>query len=427
MSPIEQFFIGKRLSSTTDLLEKVKITLCFRFAFVYLMLLFITIPMALFFNKPDILILTILISIATTLALLFLKYFGNYRISLVLVAVSTIISSVGNSIFTSLSLSIIVFLWPLIVAIVISFILGIRATFIYLLIYAIAVTGISIIRIINVIPVNPFHESGLNYSTGFIIFLSVSFFYYTLKIYDESRNAALIAQLESIESKDNILHIVAHDLRNSIGGNISCIELIKEKLEQGNTENALELLDLINKGSKDSLVIVNDILESASLINQSQSVSFTTTSIIPVISSTIEHYRPIARQKHISINFLPHDTDTLLSVNSDMIKRIIGNLLSNAIKFSRTGGCVELTTRKYPNVFTVSIKDNGIGIPEDLKSKIFNKYTVAGRIGTSGEFSTGLGMYIVKRLLDIHNASITVNSEENVGTTFTIEFPFSEC
>jgi signal transduction histidine kinase len=307
----------------------------------------------------------------------------------------------------------------------ISFVLGSRTTFIYLLMYAIAVTGISVLRILDVFQVDPIHESRLNYSTGFIIVLSVSFFYYFLKIYDESRNAALIARLESIESKDNILHIVAHDLRNSIGGSIGCIELIKEKLQRGDTEKALEFLELINKSAKDSLTIVNDILESASLMNQTQSVTFVAASISPVLSGTIDQYRPIARQKHISINYLPHDADTILTVNIDMIKRIVGNLLSNAIKFSRTGGSIELITKKYPGVFTVSIKDNGIGIPDDLKSKIFNKYTVAGRLGTSGEFSTGLGMYIVKSLLDIHKASITVNSEENVGTTFTIEFPLA--
>jgi signal transduction histidine kinase len=280
-------------------------------------------------------------------------------------------------------------------------------------------------RIFNVIPINPVDEYRSDYSTGFMIFLFGAFLYYFLKIYDESRNAALIAQLESIESKDNILHIVAHDLRNTIGGSIGCIELIKEKLEQGNTQKTLELLDLIDKGAKDSMTIVNDILESASLISQTQSVSFGTTSITPVISSTIEHYRPIARQKHISINFSSHDTDTALSVNIDMVKRIIGNLLSNAIKFSRTGGMIEITTRKIPKAFTITIKDNGIGIPENLRNKIFNKYTIAGRMGTSGEISTGLGMYIVKSLLDIHKASITVDSEENVGTTFTIEFPLA--
>lgn len=423
MSPMAQFFIGKRLSGTTDSLERVKILLCYRFSFVYLMLSCAAIPITIIFNRLDVFIFTTLLSIITAVALFHLKYFVNYRSSIILISVCSISSSVGHSFFASLSLSIIVFLWPLIVSILISFVLGSRATFVYLLIYALAVTGISIMRIFNVIPFNPIHELRLDYSTGFIIFLSVAFLYYFLRIYDETRNAALIAQLESIESKDNILHVVAHDLRNTIGGSISCIELIKEKLKQGDTAKALEFLDLINKGAKDSMTIVNDILESASLITQTQSVTFVTTSITPLISSTIEHYRPIARQKHISINFTFNDSDTSINVNTDMIKRIFGNLLSNAIKFSRTGGIIEITTLKSLKTFIVTIKDTGIGIPEKLKGKIFNKYTVAGRIGTSGEQSTGLGMYIVKSLLEIHKASISVDSKENVGTTFTVEFP----
>ncbi|NLD92958.1 MAG: HAMP domain-containing histidine kinase [Fibrobacter sp.] len=425
MSPIEQFFIGKRLAGTTDSLERVKISLCFRFALIYLMLSCVVIPMSVLFDRQDILIFTIALSSIPIFALLSLKFNMNYSFSVLLIAIFSLLSAVGNSTFSSLSLSIIVFLWPVIVAVFISFISGNKATLIYILIYALCVTGISLLRIFDVIPMNSVDENRLNYSTGFIIFLFGGFLYYFLKIYDESRNAALIAQLESIESKDNILHIVAHDLRNTIGSSISCVELIEDKLQQGDTEKALEFLQLISKGAKDSMTIVNDILESASLVNQSQSVTFVTTSIVPVISGTIEHYRPIARQKHISINLSPQDTDTVLSVNVDMIKRIIGNLLSNAIKFSRTGGTIEITTKKSVKTFTVTIKDNGIGIPEKLKGKIFNKYTVAGRVGTSGELSTGLGMYIVKSLLDIHKASISVNSEEHVGTTFTIEFPLA--
>jgi two-component system sensor histidine kinase VicK len=105
-----------------------------------------------------------------------------------------------------------------------------------------------------------------------------------------------------------------------------------------------------------------------------------------------------------------------------MIKRVFGNLLSNAIKFTRPGGFIEVSVKTVAEKVVVSFRDNGIGIPETLIGKIFNKYTTAGRKGTEGESSTGLGMHIVKTLLDLHKAQIKVESKEMVGTTFVIEF-----
>ncbi|HMA63906.1 MAG: hypothetical protein ACM31E_06815, partial [Fibrobacterota bacterium] len=86
MSPIEQFFIGKRLKCTIDSLERVKITLCFRFAFVYLMLSCVVLPITLLFDRYDILIFTALLSIIPIIALVSLKLYVNYKISVLLIA-----------------------------------------------------------------------------------------------------------------------------------------------------------------------------------------------------------------------------------------------------------------------------------------------------------------------------------------------------
>ena len=109
------------------------------------------------------------------------------------------------------------------------------------------------------------------------------------------------------------------------------------------------------------------------------------------------------------------------------------NLISNSVKFTKEGGVIEVTLSKVKNLdfsdsniksyAQIQFKDNGIGIPEDKIQGLFNRFTTAGRVGISGEVSSGLGLSIVKRLVELHNGMISVESKENIGTTFKILIP----
>jgi two-component system sensor histidine kinase VicK len=249
------------------------------------------------------------------------------------------------------------------------------------------------------------------------------FLFYFLRIYDQSRNEAIAAKLSSLESKDNILHVVAHDLRNALSGSFSIIPVFKESLEERNIEECSSYLDIIEKSTTSSLAIVNEILESATLFAETKDIVFIKESVSRILNETIQQYRPAAAKKKISITFFQCQPDCFFKINVSMINRIFGNLLSNAIKFTRNGGTIEIRVSMAAEKIIIRVKDDGIGIPQELLPKIFNKYTTAGRKGTNGESSTGLGMYIVQNLLALHKATIHVESQVNVGTTFMIEFP----
>jgi two-component system sensor histidine kinase VicK len=101
--------------------------------------------------------------------------------------------------------------------------------------------------------------------------------------------------------------------------------------------------------------------------------------------------------------------------------RAITNLLSNAIKFTRESGKIELSLSLKDKHPLITIKDNGIGIPKNKQPFLFEKFSPARRAGTKGEKSTGLGMFIVKEIIDKHSGKLTFESEENKGTIFYIE------
>lgn len=106
------------------------------------------------------------------------------------------------------------------------------------------------------------------------------------------------------------------------------------------------------------------------------------------------------------------------------LKRAINNILWNSIKFTRPGGMISLSTRAAPDnrVFLI-VRDTGIGIPETMREKIFDKFTKAKRPGTAGEPTTGLGLYLTKTIIESHGGTIDMESDGKTGTSFIVSLP----
>ena len=99
------------------------------------------------------------------------------------------------------------------------------------------------------------------------------------------------------------------------------------------------------------------------------------------------------------------------------------NLCFNAIKFTNAEGTITIKTRVEDKIVNIHIIDTGIGIEKEMIGRLFEKYTKAGRKGTAGEASTGLGLYIVKQIIGLHNGSIEVFSEVGKGSEFIMKLP----
>jgi signal transduction histidine kinase len=120
-----------------------------------------------------------------------------------------------------------------------------------------------------------------------------------------------------------------------------------------------------------------------------------------------------------------HNDDARLqcTVNKSQITRVFDNLIINAIKFTHAGGIVLVTLTKKGTHVVIEVKDNGIGIPENLKDGIFKPFTSSGRQGTSQEQSTGLGLSIVKDIVEKYSGEIWFESVEGKGTSFFVKLP----
>ncbi len=229
--------------------------------------------------------------------------------------------------------------------------------------------------------------------------------------------------LEELKSssfeKDRILRTVAHDLRNPIGGisSLTKVMLAEDDLKSGQ----MEMINLIKETSDNSLELINEILEVTD--NGKSGLKKALIDINSLLSRSVELLRFKAAEKHQNINLSVLNSPCEIWINREKIWRVIGNLISNSIKFSPVGASIEVGIIENENDIEITVSDKGIGIPQELQSKVFNMFSEAKRIGTAGEKSFGLGLSISKQIMESHDGQIWFDSLTGIGSTFHLKFP----
>src|SRR5471030_834801 len=140
--------------------------------------------------------------------------------------------------------------------------------------------------------------------------------------------------------------------------------------------------------------------------------------IINLIEWNISSMDKYAKQKNIVLVFDTNVEECIMAIDPEAIDRIIMNLISNAIKFSPSGSSIYINTWKSINQLTISIKDEGMGIPKDEQDTIFNRFVQSSKNKSNENFGSGIGLDLVRYLTKSHNGSIELRSEENIGSEF---------
>lgn len=224
--------------------------------------------------------------------------------------------------------------------------------------------------------------------------------------------------------KNRLLGMVAHDLRGPIYNITGVVQLLESSAQYSKLdESDAQLVELIKKSCENALEVINDLLDAAKLDNDGINGELEEANINDVVKDAIRLYQGMATQKNISINFSKPNGAVNLPMSKEKMNRAMGNLLSNAIKFSNKNSTVNITVAKTENNVLLSVSDNGIGIPSTDRDIIFDKFTKAKRPGTEGEKPVGLGMSIVKQIIEAHHGTIWLESEVGTGTTFYVELP----
>lgn len=218
--------------------------------------------------------------------------------------------------------------------------------------------------------------------------------------------------------KNDVLGMVAHDLRNPIAA-IESIAMIME-LEMADDE-AQDNLDMIRTSCIKARSIVTDLLEVAK--NENDRLFETRqVDLNQWLRGVISIWKNTSDVKN-NIVLTEYEPQIIVNINTDKFNRVLDNLISNALKFSKEGDNLDLILSRENDMALVQVQDHGLGIPQEMLPHIFERFTKAGRKGLKGETSTGLGLSIVKQIVEKHGGQISVASEEGVGSTFSIRLP----
>lgn len=225
---------------------------------------------------------------------------------------------------------------------------------------------------------------------------------------------------ELLRTKSMLMATVTHDLQTPLGSIIGFHDLIKDS---GITGKQKQYLNNIQESANYILKLVNDLLDFSRLENNRISIEKTAFNIKNVIENTCKTLEPMATNKGIELNW---DINEELNANyiSDpyRIKQVLTNLVSNAIKFTPEGS-VEVTGKIEGNNIHISVIDTGIGISKEKHADVFKEFTQA-HSGIEKKFGgTGLGLTISKKILELLDGKIVLESEEGQGSIFTIIIP----
>ncbi len=223
-----------------------------------------------------------------------------------------------------------------------------------------------------------------------------------------------------LRTKSMLMATVTHDLQTPLGSIIGFHDLIKDS---GITSKQQQYLGNIKESANYILKLVNDLLDFSKLENNRISIEKTAFNIKTVIENTCKTLEPMALNKGIELNW---DINEELNANfiSDpyRIKQVLTNLISNAIKFTPDGS-VEVTGKIEDNTIQISVIDTGIGISRTKHADVFKEFTQA-HAGIEKKFGgTGLGLTISKKILELLDGEISLESEEGQGSIFTITIP----
>lgn len=223
------------------------------------------------------------------------------------------------------------------------------------------------------------------------------------------------------QEKNEFLNIVAHDLKNPLS-NILIFSghLIKRKLEH---ERVIELAKMISNSGKQMFKLVDDLLD-ISLIEAGQLITQKTTiNVHSFLMKLVDELKSIAEAKELQLELKSEQTNAFITGDEIRLHQIFENLIGNAIKFSPPQKAIYIKIEPSEEQVMVSIQDEGPGFSQEDQTRLYQKFARLSAQPTGGETTTGLGLSIVKRLVDAMDGEIHCQSVKEQGACFSLFFP----
>ncbi len=254
----------------------------------------------------------------------------------------------------------------------------------------------------------------------FKVYISPVFLHETEKIIGVSVTLQDVTLEHEIESlRENFTNMVVHEMRSPLTAIKGAVGLLTSKdLKKDEKE---KMVGVIASSADSMLTEVSELLDSAKIDAGKFTVAKKLADINRLIEQKAESFLPLAQEKRITISTHFEMNIPQFEFDPVRVEQVLNNLVSNSIKFSHQGAKIDLETHAKNGFLEVVVRDTGIGISEEEKSRIFTKF---GQFGTTSRtVGTGLGLYISKGIIEAHGGTIKVESEKGEGTVVTFTLP----
>lgn len=229
-------------------------------------------------------------------------------------------------------------------------------------------------------------------------------------------------QVINIE-KDKLFSIIAHDLRGPFSTFLGFTQLMTEEINDFTKDEIKEFAAGMNITANNLYSLLENLLQWSRMQQSSMPFNPVPLNLCTLVNSGKPLLAQFASEKDIELVYEISD-DIVCRADSNMLQTIIRNLVSNAIKFTPKGGKVSLSARKADEQFIeISVKDNGIGMSDNVIANLFHLNSGVSRLGTEGEPSTGLGLQICKGMVEKHGGKLWAKSKEGNGSEFFFTIP----
>jgi two-component system sensor histidine kinase VicK len=237
---------------------------------------------------------------------------------------------------------------------------------------------------------------------------------------DETNNVESIRKYAN--KKNAVLLILAHDLSGPLGVSRNLLSLIERKVQDTDIKRMIEV---ITRANSQSINMINDLVQRELMETSGVVLYKKRVNAVKKLKEVIEEYKAIEFLSHRTFNLNYSSENIVLDLDEPKFIQVINNLMSNALKFTNENGTVNVSAVEKTESVVFCFADDGIGIPKEFHNVLFDKFTVAGRAGLQGEPSIGLGLSIIKSIIEWHKGRIWFESEEKKGTAFYFEIPYA--
>ena len=222
--------------------------------------------------------------------------------------------------------------------------------------------------------------------------------------------------------QDDLLAIVSHELKTTLNAIAGWVRILRA--EPSDRETATQAFNAIDQGVRAQAKLIADLVDTTRIINGTFRLQLQEVDAIAITRAAAEALLPAAAEKQIRAWVIPLSDTAQIVADPFRLQQVIWNLLSNAIKFTPRGGSVWVELERRDTDLEIKVMDTGEGIDAEFLPYVFERFRQASEVANSGQGGLGLGLAIVREIIELHCGTVEAYSEgKGKGATFTIRLP----